>query len=904
MTYASPDTIALRGYTEKPGQKPIGAKPASFGLDKPLGPTLILDCETTTDSAQALRFGFYQIRRGQDLDEEGVFYNRHTLTDAELTILSAYAETYGLKVRTVEAFNIKVFLEVGYALGGAIVGFNLPFDISRIALDHGAARDKMRGGFSFLLSRNPAHARVRIKHLNARASLIEFARPGIQETGRGGRKRGHKTPRHRGYFIDLKALSATLTSRSFSLASLSEYLRVSTQKLETDEHGAALSDTYLDYASADVQCTWECYQALETQLAKHALNKGSHRLLSEASLGKAYLTEMGIKPLLACQDVPRQMFAIAMESYYGGRAEVRIRREVREVVYTDFKSMYPTVNTLMGLWRFVIANGYSWSDATDETRAFLEGVSPSDFQRSDTWRRLTTLVKVRPKNDLFPVRAKYDGKINTIGLNYLTYEGGIWYTLPDVVAATLLSGKTPEILEAICFEPGEPQEGLKPIDLFGDPDFRIDPEINDAFKRFIDLRDKAKAEKNPVEKAIKILANSTSYGIFIEILRDNAPKPEELTLFGSDGSETSIRTTALEEPGRFFHPLLGTLITGAARLMLALAQRAATDEGLEWVFCDTDSLAMACPHDMSRTTFRGKVDRVIDWFAPLNPYDKPGSILQKEDENFAPDGSGRPKPLYALAISAKRYALFNLDTQRQPILRKGSQHGLGHLLAPYPYDDPAPGIPDPTIGLDKLGLRRWQYDLWYIIIETDISGDPHKLALDYHPSLSQPAMSRYGATSPQMLVWLKAHNEGREPSEQVRPFGFMVKFTARKGLSGEFPEPVLVETVARGRPQKAWVPKPVAPFNTDPAEAVKLAFDRQTGEPVAPSMLKTYTEVLSNYHLSPEHKFGNAEYFDSGVTVCRRVSAQRVVKVGKKANRVDGQESGYPLEAETTLEAG
>ena len=886
MAYASPDTIALRGYTEKPGQKPIGAKPASFGLDKPLGPTLILDCETTTDSAQALRFGFYQIRRGQDLDEEGIFYNRHTLMDCELTILSAYAVEHGLKLRTVEAFNIEVFLEVGYALGGAIVGFNLPFDISRIALDHGAARDKMRGGFSFLLSRNPAHARVRIKHLNARASLIEFARPGIQETGRSSRKRGRKTPRHRGYFIDLKALSATLTSRSFSLASLAEYLRVPTQKLETDEHGATLSDTYLDYARADVQCTWECYQALETQLAKHGLNKGSHRLLSEASLGKAYLTEMGIKPLLACQDVPRRMFAIAMESYYGGRAEVRIRREVREVVYTDFKSMYPTVNTLIGLWRFVIGNGYSWSDATDETRAFLESVSPSDFQRSDTWRRLTTLVKVCPDNDLFPVRAKYDGKINTIGLNYLTYDGGIWYTLPDVVAAKLLSGKTPEILEAICFEPGEPQEGLKPIDLFGDPDFRIDPETDDAFKQFIDLRDKAKAEKNPVEKAIKILANSTSYGIFIEILRDNAPKPEELTLFGSDGSETSIQTTALEEPGRFFHPLLGTLITGAARLMLALAERVVMDEELEWVFCDTDSLAIARLEGMSRETFHDKVDRVVDWFTLLNPYEKSGSILQKEDENFAPGGSGQPEPLYTLAISAKRYALFNLDDQRRPILRKGSQHGLGHLKPPYADNDPAPGIPDPPLGLDKLGLRRWQYDLWYKIIETALTDDPNKLAYDYHPALLQPAMSHYTATSPDMLAWLKVHNEGREPSEQVKPFGFMVKFTAREELTGEMPEPIILDTMKRGRPTKARVPKPVAPFDTDPAEAVKKAFDRETGETVPGSILKTYAEMLSSYHLSPEYKFANAEYLCIGLTYRRLLMIRKIQTLGKEASPI------------------
>jgi hypothetical protein len=50
-----------------------------------------------------------------------------------------------------------------------------------------------------------------------------------------------------------------------------------------------------------------------------------------------------------------------------------------------------------------------------------------------------------------------------------------------------------------------------------------------------------------------------------------------------------------ENPGDFFHPLLGTLITGAARLMLAITERLLIDEGLDWVFCDTDSMAFAVP---------------------------------------------------------------------------------------------------------------------------------------------------------------------------------------------------------------------------------------------------------------------------------------------------------------------
>jgi hypothetical protein len=58
--------------------------------------------------------------------------------------------------------------------------------------------------------------------------------------------------------------------------------------------------------------------------------------------------------------------------------------------------------------------------------------------------------------------------------------------------------------------------------------------------------------------------------------------------------------TALEKPGRYFHPLVGTLITGAARLMLAMAERSAIDCGLGWALCDTDSLALLTSRQVRR----------------------------------------------------------------------------------------------------------------------------------------------------------------------------------------------------------------------------------------------------------------------------------------------------------------
>lgn len=334
--------------------------------------------------------------------------------------------------------------------------------------------------------------------------------------------------------------------------------------------------------------------------------------------------------------------------------------------------------------------------------------------------------------------------------------------------------------------------------------------------------DLAKGNKNSAEKAIKIIANSTSYGIFIEILRDDAPKPERLKVFLPDGSERKIFSTALEEPGRYFHPIIGTLITGAARLMLGLAERLVLDQGLTWAFCDTDSLAIARPDEVNRPEFRKRTQHVIDWFTPLNPYEKPGSILQIEDVNHDPAADEVLQPLYAFAISAKRYALCNFDAQGRPTIRKASAHGLGHLMAPYRDDYPAEGIPAPIMPLEKIGVSRWQYDLWYKIIEAAQSDKPWQVPLDYHPALNAPAASRYTATSPELLKWMSAYNADKAQIEHVTPFCFMLRFMGKTLHDSILPEPTIIDEIKPGRPRKPRAPKPTAAFQRDPTCAAEL----------------------------------------------------------------------------------
>jgi hypothetical protein len=160
---------------------------------------LIFDTETTTDASQRLRFGSFQWRRGSKLERQGLFYGSD-LSKREQATLANYGAAHGLELMTVAEFTENIFYKLAYEFHGTIIGFNLPFDISRLAIRHSTARRRpMRGGFSFQLSPNHWWPRVQVKHLSRRAALIRFAAPPRQRTSRGRRKHQDRTAVHRGF---------------------------------------------------------------------------------------------------------------------------------------------------------------------------------------------------------------------------------------------------------------------------------------------------------------------------------------------------------------------------------------------------------------------------------------------------------------------------------------------------------------------------------------------------------------------------------------------------------------------------------------------------------------------------------------------------------------------------------
>jgi hypothetical protein len=445
----------------------------------------------------------------------------------------------------------------------------------------------------------------------------------------------------------------------------------------------------------------------------------------------------------------------------------------------------------MGLWNFVRADGVTYRDDTRSVVALLGRPREQlveGLRTKDGWKDLSSVVQVRAQDDLFPVRARYPGGDTlNIGLNYLSADEPQWFTLADVLASKILTGKTPEVVRAFRFKPLGQQTGLRPIDIAGQT---ISPANEDFYQRLIVHRNAIKAKLKAAhdadkaglrsdEQAIKILANATSYGIFVELNVDEYVKTHWMIGYGGRPKPSHFRSKTYERPGSYFHPLLATLITGAARLKLALAEHQVVEQGLNWVFCDTDSIAIGNTRNLPHKEFIATALKVRDWFKDLNPYGEDRSILQLEKVNFPPGKDGdlaALNPPECLAVSAKRYVLFNRQNG-SVVVRKASGHGLGHLMAPY---DELPVARHERI--ERVGVPLWQEDLWKEIIRAADSDKPDETRFMEMLGFDVPAASQYAATTPELLRWFDGYNERRPSGQRVGPFGFLLSLQAKSRM--------------------------------------------------------------------------------------------------------------------------
>jgi hypothetical protein len=921
MNTPTPLPVAVRAFTRSPpDDDESGGGQWSPGEPWPAN-VLVLDTETTTDEAQRLLFGAYRYLRWTDAGtlecrEEGLFY-ADELPDVDpdgYSRLLAYVRKENrespldgpeLEIRSRREFIRRVFYRVAWEAEALVVGFNLPFDLTRIATYAGEARGIFRGGFSLALSgwRDPDGRwredkqlpRVRIKHIDSKRSFIGFASPAHHETWDQERR---ERP-FRGNFLDLRTLGFALTNRSYSLKTACVAFDVESGKGEVDEHGAITSD-YITYCRQDVVATAGLLQRLRGEFDRHPVDLDPCRTFSPASVAKAYLKEMGLIPPREKFDVPPRMLGHAMGGYYGGRAECRIRRTVVPIVYCDFLSMYPTVNALMGLWKILRAKSLQVVGDTEAVRKLLERVDVEGCFDPALWAELPFFARVAPEDDVLPVRAEYDHatRSHNIGVNRFTSEEPLWYSGPDLVASTLLAGKPPEVLEAFRLVPQGIQGGLREVELGGE--IPIDPSDVDFFRRVIEQRkglgegELPERERERLDRFLKVLANSGSYGIFAEVNRLERPPSQRdpLEVYGL-GDPFEYETDKPEEPGVYCFPPLASLITGGARLMLALLESCVAEKGGTYAFCDTDSMAIVASQEGGVAPCAGggeslpsgeegvrvltweEVDEIVQRFTGLNPYDPstvPGSVLEVEDENFE---DGEQIELNALAISAKRYVLFRREGEQRDLdVVKYSEHGLGHLIPPTDPSDPS---------------RTWIKGIWTWILGEVEGEDP-----DLPPWADRPAVTRTTVSSPHLMRPFSAYNEGKSYGEQIKPMNFLLSVQLAPFGQPPGTDPTQFQLISPYEQDRSkWLKQRW----TEKYSEAQYHIHTGRGGRVEDAQVRSYGDVLREYARHPEPKSAAptgypCERTTDGLLARRHVRPVWTEEVGKESNRLEDVRQG------------
>ena len=842
--------IYLRCHTRVLDKKPD----RKWGKRRPspeLKYVLLLDTETTTDTQQSLNFGTYQFCEA-DSDgsflclEEGLFY-ADDLDNAQLDVLRKYVRSENrkktgnarpkLKLYTRSAFVEKV-IYVAIQAGAAIVAFNLPFDLSRIAVEYRVARGAGKRGWSFVLSRywdkekgiwlpNSFRPRVQLRPKDSKAAFIRLAGGDMNQPYRVGR------------FLDLKTLVWALRNKSLSLDGACREFKVP-GKLDHYEPSGRVTPEEIDYCRQDVRASVGLLNALLKEFRNYPLGDlPPERAFSAASIAKAFLGTMSVTRPDQKFQLDDKTNGICMQAYYGGRAEIRIRHTPVPVVYTDFLSQYPTVNTLMGLWKTLTANELHVAEVTEEIKALLTSITVDQLLDPETWPRLAFFAFIQPEGDILPVRTVYgDGRVSNqtnIGLNPLTSGKPLWFAGPDVVASMLLSGKPPRILRAIRFEPVGVQKGMKGIKLGKGS---INPAREDFFRKVIEER-KGKDKSHPLYYFLKILANAGCYGIYAEVNRRQTGKNDAkvIGIFSGEDSKTE-RTCVVEPPGPWYFPPVSAQITAGGRLLLAVLEKMVTDAGGTYLMCDTDSMAIVASESGGLVPCNGgprkmpdgrdaiqalswaKTREIASKFKRLNPYKKkivPGSVLNIVEElNY--EVTGKQRQLYGYGISAKRYDLFILDGTRVRII-KPSEHGLGMYFRPKEGRD------------EECDAPEWIKESWEWIT-TRALGLPCR-----EPKWFQlPVMRRIAISTPNVMAALRKLDR-----DQARPYNFALS-------------PVLVNLT--DTPITL-----VGPFEKDPSRWGTMPFVNihdGTTHTLNPATLlalpQTFAMVLAQYVRHPEHK--------------------------------------------------
>src|SRR5438128_9321873 len=199
-------------------------------------------------------------------------------------------------------------------------------------------------------------------------------------------------------FLDLRTLGWALFNRSFSLKTLCKELKTEHQKIDHETTGEVTVEE-IEYARQDGRCTVDALNGLKQEFNKHPISLKPDNAYSPASVAKSYLEAMGISKPAEKFKLSNKELGIAMQSYYGGRSETRIRCAEVPVVPVDFTSEYPTSCALLNVFDVLTAESVTFEDDTEKVRRLIDKICLDGCFDPLAWEEFKFFALVKPEDD-------------------------------------------------------------------------------------------------------------------------------------------------------------------------------------------------------------------------------------------------------------------------------------------------------------------------------------------------------------------------------------------------------------------------------------------------------------------------------------------------------------------------
>jgi hypothetical protein len=826
--------------------------------------SLIVETVATHGEAGPARFGSYQLCRGASVLARGLFVGP-SASAADVAELARISRRRRLdELLTLDGF-LRLIYRYSYKPRLPVVGWQLPAHFARLAADWAAppVGSRYAGGVSLIVWTKPSPVELprgqrrlrngRVRNGHRPAVVCKQLANGsvlLAYTGRGEPDRDDRIPEgegayRRGYrfeahLLPLERLCYGLTgSRHRTLASACTALGLDSTPIHPETGDLAEQAAH---CLERLDTVHRLYLALLERHRQQQLPLPPDQVYSPASSAKSLLDAIGVSPPLHRYRGELAGIGAAACAAYGGWSGVGVRSQPGSpplpVRLLDVAGMYPVCAHALAIWPLLCARHLDLLPVdADEITHWIAEQTPDTVTLSP---ELRILCRLQSDQDVLVQRIR-PGQTWLTTVAPLTCDTSLWWPLPDLLISYFETGRVPKVDACLRLVGEGCITGLQPVDLPGLGRFDPSHPGADLFLFLAEGRRRLEAgygELAPLERErliglYKLWDNSACSGIFLEVHPEEPRnRPRRGTVIGPDGPYQT-EATAFEQPGRWFFPPFYSLVTGAARLLLYLAKREATEAGGTVAYWDTDSVAIVATHDGGPLPFPSGALRdargtscvtalshadveAIRWrlerHSPYHPTDRGSSgtgenraassgdavgpahqqvessqptLFQLEPETFAGRHTTTGET-YFYAVASKRKTCHTIDNDGRKLAVAPSEFALGHHT-------------DPT-GRNSKG---WINDAWNWAA---LNGEAQDWLAD--PVLAEVSINR--------------HADLTRLGDDLRPWDRLIVAQADRQL---------------GRTSDGTLPRPVTPYRPNLDSLAAAWRDYATGRPLPPARL-------------------------------------------------------------------